>query len=99
MNHSVLVAVIDALKDLLDAMRGVRFAVKLSGHNVFEELTSRHPNTNCPHYLVFKYLKNELTNQRRGSESSPPVCCHGAGLDNQKTGIINKILKATGKKF
>ena len=58
MNHSVLVAVIDALKDLLDAMRGVRFAVKLSGHNVFEELSSRHPNLDASLSNIFEY-KNE----------------------------------------
>lgn len=45
MNHSALVAVIDRLQDLLDAMRGIGLGVKLSGHNVLEQFASGHPET------------------------------------------------------
>ena len=40
---AILVAVIDALQDLLDAVRRVGFAVELAGDNVFEQFASRHP--------------------------------------------------------
>ena len=40
--YPVLMAVVDALQDLLDAMRGVRFTVEFTSHNVLEKLTSSH---------------------------------------------------------
>lgn len=42
-NDAVLVAVIDALQDLLDAVRRVRLAVELARHDVLEQLAARHP--------------------------------------------------------
>ena len=42
-HDAILVAVIDALQDLLDAVRRVGFAVELAGDNVFEQFASRHP--------------------------------------------------------
>lgn len=42
-HDAVLVTMIDALQDLLDAVGSVRLAVEFSGHNVLEELTARHP--------------------------------------------------------
>ena len=43
MHDSILVAVIHALEDLLDAVRRVRLAVELARHNVLEQLAARHP--------------------------------------------------------
>lgn len=42
-HDAVLVTMIDALQDLLDAVGSVRLAVEFSGHNVLEQLTARHP--------------------------------------------------------
>ena len=42
-DDAVRVAVVDALEDLLDAVRGVGFAVELAGHDVLEEFAARDP--------------------------------------------------------
>ena len=47
MDHSILVAVIDRLQDLLDAVGGVSFRVELSGYDVLEQFSSRHPDISC----------------------------------------------------
>ena len=47
-HDSILVAVVDALEDLLDAVRRVRLAVELARHNVLEQLAARHPGTHQP---------------------------------------------------
>ena len=49
-NNPVLVAVVDALQDLLDAVGGVGLGVELAGNDVLEQFTSRHPEkitNNC----------------------------------------------------
>lgn len=40
MDHSILVTMIDALKNLLDAVRGVGLGIKLPGDNVLEEFSA-----------------------------------------------------------
>ena len=40
MHDSVLVAVVDALQDLLDAVGGVGLGVELAGHDVLEQLAT-----------------------------------------------------------
>ncbi len=42
-NDAILVAVVHALQDLLDAVRGVGLGVELAGHDVLEQLSAGHP--------------------------------------------------------
>lgn len=42
-------AVIDALEDLLDAVRRVRLAVELARNDVLEQLAARHPRISNSH--------------------------------------------------
>lgn len=39
----IVMAVIDTLEDLLNAVRGISFAIELSGYDVLEQLTSSYP--------------------------------------------------------
>lgn len=44
--------------------------------------------------LVLRYRKGKkepLTSQRRGSESSLPVCCRGVALETKKRAKIREI--------
>lgn len=41
-NDAVLVTMVDALQNLLDAVRRIRFAVEFAGNDVLEEFAARH---------------------------------------------------------
>jgi len=58
-HHSVHVAVIDALQDLLDAVRRVGLGVELPGDNVLEEFAAGHAETNR---FKFNYNKRRVPN-------------------------------------
>lgn len=61
-NDSVLMAVVDALQDLLDAVRRIGFAVEFTGDNIFEQFTTSHPEFNYNSSIIqlnFFFLKIE----------------------------------------
>lgn len=43
MNDTILMAVVDRLEDLLNAMGGIGFRIELPGNNVFKEFSTSHP--------------------------------------------------------
>lgn len=78
MDHSVLMAVVHALQNLLDAVGCVSLTVELSSDNVLKQFTTGHPEIRELQDVVFKNVGYQLTGQRRGSDNSPLGCYHAA---------------------
>ena len=77
---------VDRLKDLLDAVRSVRFRVELSGHNVLEELSTGHPDNNTIRQLA---LQSD-NHYNLGSNYIPPNWAHTLFLEAYKKCFVSK---------